>query len=89
MECYSIIFGEGKNPYDFKRTSGGSSGGDAALVRLGLANCALGSDIAGSLRIPALYNGIVTLKPTVPRIRLDVFSEFFEFQDDGHTYPDF
>lgn len=79
MECYSIIFGEGKNPYDFNRTSGGSSGGDAALVRLGLVNSALGSDIAGSLRIPALYNGIVTLKPTVPRIRLDLFSEFFEF----------
>ena len=77
MECSSNIFGAGLNPYNKKRTPGGSSGGDSALVRLGLVNCALGSDIAGSLRIPALFNGIVTLKPTVPRIRLDVFTEFF------------
>lgn len=79
MECKSNIFGKGLNPFDHNRTPGGSSGGDGALVRLGLVNCALGSDIAGSLRIPALFNGIVTLKPTVPRTRLDIFTEFFEF----------
>jgi len=38
------------------------------LVRLGLCNVAIGSDIAGSLRIPALFCGIVTLKPTSPRL---------------------
>lgn len=89
MECYSMIFGKGKNPYDCKRTSWGSSGGDPVLVRLSLKNSALDSDIAGSLCIPALFNGIMTLRPTIPTIRLDLFLEFFELQEDAHLYPDF
>jgi len=68
LECFNHVYGEGRNPYDRNRVPGGSSGGEAALVRLGLCNVAIGSDIAGSLRIPALFCGIVTLKPTSPRL---------------------
>lgn len=71
------MYGEGKNPYDVKRVPGGSSGGEGALVRLGLCNVALGSDIAGSLRIPALFNGIVTIKPTNFRLPLNLFTHFY------------
>ena len=81
MESYNHVFGEARNPYDKSRTPGGSSGGDAALVRLGLVNSSIGSDIAGSLRIPALFCGIVTLKPTSLRLSIKMFTGFFEFHE--------
>ena len=89
MESFNHIFGEARNPYDITRTPGGSSGGDGALVRLGLVNAALGSDIGGSLRIPALYNGICTLKPTALRVSQEIITEFFELTEWGKSGPDF
>lgn len=77
LESFNHVYGEAKNPYDIRRTPGGSSGGEAALVRLGLCNAAIGSDIAGSLRIPALFCGLVTLKPTAFRLSIYPMSEFF------------
>jgi len=71
MESYNNIFGETKNPYDLEWIAGGSSGGDSCLVKLGLVNCAIGSDVAGSLRLPALACGVVAFKPTVNRISND------------------
>jgi len=62
------IFGRTGNPYDISRTSGGSSGGAAAIVSTGAVPFDIGSDTSGSLRIPAHYCGVVSLKPTEGRV---------------------
>ncbi|XP_075168100.1 fatty-acid amide hydrolase 2-like isoform X2 [Haematobia irritans] len=67
--CFSIetiSYSNGKclNPYDFRRSSGGSSGGEGALNGSGCSLFGIGSDIAGSIRIPSLFNGIFGHKPT-------------------------
>jgi 2-dehydropantoate 2-reductase len=56
--------GDTRNPRDRSRTSGGSSGGSAALVAAGVCDLAIGTDTGGSIRIPAAYCGVVGLKPT-------------------------
>jgi aspartyl-tRNA(Asn)/glutamyl-tRNA(Gln) amidotransferase subunit A len=56
--------GDTRNPRDPSRTSGGSSGGSAALVAAGVCDLALGTDTGGSIRIPAAYCGVVGLKPS-------------------------
>ncbi|MFC5218848.1 amidase family protein [Streptomyces coerulescens] len=59
------LFGPTLNPYDPKRTVGGSSGGPAAAVAAHLTPADLGSDLAGSLRLPAHYCGVYGLRPTL------------------------
>lgn len=56
--------GQTNNPHDTGRTSGGSSGGSAAVVSAGIVPLAVGTDTGGSIRIPAAYCGIVGLKPS-------------------------
>lgn len=57
-------YGPVRNPWDTTRISGGSSGGSAAAVSAGLAAAAIGTDTAGSVRIPAALCGVFGLKPT-------------------------
>jgi 2-dehydropantoate 2-reductase len=63
--------GDTRNPRDPSRTSGGSSGGSAALVAAGVCELAIGTDTGGSIRIPAAYCGVVGLKPTAGLVPLD------------------
>jgi Asp-tRNA(Asn)/Glu-tRNA(Gln) amidotransferase A subunit family amidase/ketopantoate reductase len=63
--------GDTRNPRDPSRTSGGSSGGSAALVAAEVCDLALGTDTGGSVRIPAAYCGVVGLKPSHGLLPLD------------------
>jgi aspartyl-tRNA(Asn)/glutamyl-tRNA(Gln) amidotransferase subunit A len=62
------FFGEIQNPWDTSRVAGGSSGGSAASVAAALGFAAVGTDTAGSIRLPAAYCGVVGLKPTYGRV---------------------
>lgn len=67
-QCCSPLFGVTNNPWNLALTSGGSSGGSAAAVAMGFSFLDLGSDIGGSIRIPAAYCGVLGLKATENRI---------------------
>lgn len=67
VTSHNAYFGNVRNARDPARLAGGSSGGSAVAVALGLAYAAIGTDTAGSIRIPAALNGIVGLRPTVGR----------------------
>lgn len=62
---------EAMNPYNSHRTAGGSSGGSASLVGVGVCDVALGTDTGGSIRIPAHYCGTVGFKPSYGSISLE------------------
>ncbi|KAK4235240.1 hypothetical protein C8A03DRAFT_46580 [Achaetomium macrosporum] len=64
----SPLTGRTNNPWDLRRTPGGSSGGEAAAIAAGLSPLGLGTDLAISVRGPAAHAGIVALKPTLGRI---------------------
>lgn len=68
VETENRIFGRTVNPWDRRRTPGGSSGGEAAALAARLSPLGVGSDQGGSLRLPAHYCGIVGFKPTLGRI---------------------
>ncbi|WFU40476.1 amidase [Bradyrhizobium sp. CB82] len=64
-QSYNEIYGTTNNPYDLGRTPGGSSGGSSAALAAGYCTLATGSDIGGSLRVPAFHCGIYAHKPTI------------------------
>jgi len=64
-QSYNAIYGVTRNPWDLERTPGGSSGGAAAALAAGFAPLELGSDIGGSLRVPAHFTGVMALKPSL------------------------
>ena len=63
-QSYNDIYGTTNNPYHLDRTPGGSSGGSAAALAAGYGPLSLGSDIGGSLRVPAFHCGVYAHKPT-------------------------
>jgi len=67
-ESVNPFFGRTINPYDAARTPGGSSGGEAAAIAAYGSPGGLGTDIGGSIRVPAHFCGVAGLKPTVDRL---------------------
>jgi len=73
-ETDNPVFGRANNPHNPLMTPGGSSGGEAAAIAACLSPAGIGSDLAGSIRLPAHFCGIAGLKPTTGRV-----------PSDGHT----
>jgi len=67
-ETDNLLHGVTRNPWDLERTPGGSSGGESAAIAAGMSAAGLGSDSGGSVRVPAHFTGICSLKPTPGRI---------------------
>ena len=67
------VFGRTANPWDTKRTPGGSSGGAAAALAAGMTPLEVGSDLVASIRLPAHFCGVYGLKPTEHRVPLTGF----------------
>ncbi|XP_064473676.1 fatty-acid amide hydrolase 2-like [Ornithodoros turicata] len=63
-ESYNKVHGRSRNPYDTRTTCGGSSGGEGSLLGAGAALIGVATDIAGSIRIPAVYCGVFGHTPT-------------------------
>ncbi|MES0039845.1 amidase [Mesorhizobium sp. M0046] len=76
--CHNRAFGTTVNPWDTTRTSGGSSGGAAAVVASNMVPLAEGTDMGGSVRIPAGYCGCVGLKPSLGRIPMDILKSVYD-----------
>jgi amidase len=64
FQTYNDVYGTTNNPHDTSRTPGGSSGGAAVALASGITSLEIGSDIGGSLRNPASFCGVYSLKPT-------------------------
>jgi amidase len=75
-QSYNDIYGTTNNPFDLARTPGGSSGGSSAALAAGYGPLSIGSDIGGSLRVPAFHCGVYAHKPT-----------FALVPNRGHTPP--
>ena len=74
VQTYNALYGTTNNPWDATRTPGGSSGGSAVAVCAGMTALEIGSDIGGSLRIPASFCGIFAHKPTYGLVAQEGFS---------------
>jgi len=67
-QCWNPLYGRTRNPWNPERTPGGSSGGSCAAIAAGLSALELGSDAAGSIRVPTHFCGVLGMKPTETRV---------------------
>lgn len=82
FETFNPVYGRTNNPYDLTRTCGGSSGGEGALIGAGASPMGIGSDIGGSIRMPAFFCGIAGHKPSRKYLPL---TGHFPYTKDGFT----
>jgi amidase len=68
IETDNEVYGRTSNPYDLQRTPGGSSGGEAAIIAAQGSPCGVGTDSGASVRLPAHFCGLASVKPTAHRI---------------------
>jgi Asp-tRNA(Asn)/Glu-tRNA(Gln) amidotransferase A subunit family amidase len=75
FESQSAVFGVTRNPHVLTHTAGGSSGGEAALLAFGGSRVGIGTDVAGSVRVPAHFSGIYTIRSSTGRFpKTDILS---------------
>ncbi|XP_063746915.1 fatty-acid amide hydrolase 1 [Eleginops maclovinus] len=86
-DCGNPIYGQTLNPHNLNKTSGGSSGGEGALIGGGGSLLGMGSDIGGSIRIPASFCGICGFKPTPGRLSLQGLSSIYRGQKSVPSCP--
>jgi amidase len=70
IETDNEVYGRTSNPYDLTRTPGGSSGGEAAIIAAQGSPCGLGTDSGASVRLPAHFCGLASIKPSAGRVPL-------------------
>ena len=86
-ETDNPVYGRTNNPHDLSRTPGGSSGGEGAIIAAGGSPLGLGSDLGGSIRIPAHFCGIAGLKPTTFRLSKQGAVENLRGMESLHFQP--
>ena len=84
-ETINNIFGRTVNPYNRLLSCGGSSGGEGALIALRGSPVGVGTDIGGSVRIPAAFNGLWGIKPSHGRLPLANITKSFYGQESIHS----
>ena len=84
-QSYNQIYGTTNNPWDVKRTPGGSSGGSAAALAAGLGYLSVGSDIGGSIRTPAHFCGVYGHKPSLDLVNMQGHLPGGQHQDPGFS----
>lgn len=90
FECDNPVYDKTRNPFDLKRTPGGSTGGEAALIAAGGSPFGIGSDIGGSLRIPASFCGIYAHKPSEKIVPMTGHFPIYKYnaaEQAGRAYP--